>query len=250
MTALTTIIGMIPLTLQQPSDIGPQLQKLRPHPHRRHVHRHPPHPAGRPGLLHALRRRPPLDLCCGTGDVAFQLARSGAHTIGVDFSMPMLDIARRRQMRSPTTTWLVAADGQRLPFPNATFEVLTISYGLRNLPDFESGLREMARVTKPDGRLVVLDFALPSARPWRAVYLAYLHAVVPALGWLFCGNAAAYAYILESLRNYPNPAGITALLNHTGWTSVQSTPLLGGVMSLHHARRQTKPRDQIERTQV
>jgi demethylmenaquinone methyltransferase / 2-methoxy-6-polyprenyl-1,4-benzoquinol methylase len=191
-----------------------------------------------------------LDLCCGTGDVAFQLARSGAHTIGVDFSMPMLDIARRRQMRSPTTTWLVAADGQRLPFPNATFEVLTISYGLRNLPDFESGLREMARVTKPDGRLVVLDFALPSARPWRAVYLAYLHAVVPALGWLFCGNAAAYAYILESLRNYPNPAGITALLNHTGWTSVQSTPLLGGVMSLHHARRQTKPRDQIERTQV
>lgn len=178
-----------------------------------------------------------LDVCCGTGDVALALARTGAQVTGLDFSPEMLAVARRRAQASNPPVDFVQGDALALPFADAAFDAVTISYGLRNLADFAAGLAEMARVLRPGGRLVVLDFGKPAHRAWRAVYFAYLRAAVPFFGWVFAGRADAYAYILESLRHYPDPAGVAALLERQGLERVQVVELLGGAMVLHRAEK-------------
>jgi demethylmenaquinone methyltransferase/2-methoxy-6-polyprenyl-1,4-benzoquinol methylase len=178
-----------------------------------------------------------LDVCTGTGDIAFRLEAAGAQTVGVDFSLPMLRVARRRSRSLGLSIPLLAADGLRLPFVDAAFDRVTIGYGLRNLPDFKAALLEFHRVTRPGGRLLVLDFGKPTQRLWRGCYFAYLRLALPVLGRVFCGDAAAYAYILESLRHYPDQHAIVRLLETTGWQDVRATNFLGGIMSLHSARR-------------
>jgi demethylmenaquinone methyltransferase/2-methoxy-6-polyprenyl-1,4-benzoquinol methylase len=141
-----------------------------------------------------------LDVCCGTGDIACSLAAHGARVVGLDFSAPMLAIAQQR-VRSesqPDRVHLVRGDALRLPFPENRFGVVTIGYGLRNLASCEDGLRELLRVLRPGGRLLILDFGKPDNAVWRSVYFGYLRVVVPLFGLLFCGDYQAYAYILES----------------------------------------------------
>lgn len=191
-----------------------------------------------------LARVPPggraLDLCCGTGDVALAFARRGVQTVGLDFSQPMLDIARQRQSRlsrpgvSLPVEWR-QGDALNLPFPDGRFDAVTISYGLRNLADYHRGLAEMVRVAKPGGRVLVLDFGKPEHRRWRAVYFFYLGRIVPWLGACFCRNAPAYAYILESLQHYPAQAGVSATLKELGCAEVHMHNILGGAMSIHCA---------------
>lgn len=178
-----------------------------------------------------------LDVCCGTGDVALALARTGAQVTGLDFSPEMLAVARRRARALPAPVDFVQGDALALPFADATFDAVTLSYGLRNLADFAAGLAEMARVLRPGGRLVVLDFGKPARPVWRAMYFAYLRAVVPLFGWVFAGRADAYAYILESLRHYPDPAGVAELLRRQGLEHVRVIELLGGAMVLHRAEK-------------
>jgi len=178
-----------------------------------------------------------LDVCCGTGDVALTLARTGAQVTGLDFSPEMLAVARRRAQTSNAPVEFVQGDALALPFADATFDAVTISYGLRNLADFAAGLAEMARVLRPGGRLVVLDFGKPAHRGWRAVYFAYLRVAVPLFGWVFAGRADAYAYILESLRHYPDQAGVAELLQRQGLECVRVIELLGGAMVLHRAEK-------------
>lgn len=179
-----------------------------------------------------------LDLCCGTGDVTFALGRTGAEVIGVDSSAPMLAVARRRAERAPVVrVAFLEGEVQQLPFGAEEFDAVTISYGLRNLADPHRGLAEMWRVARPGGRLVVLDFGKPGNRAWRRVYYAYLRWLVPVFGWLLCGNAAAYAYILESLESYAAQAGVTQMLRDLGAHEVRVINLLGGAMSLHCAER-------------
>ena len=149
----------------------------------------------------------------------------------------MLRVAQRRCRSAGHSIAIMAADGLRLPFGDAKFDRVTIGYGLRNLPDFEAGLREFHRVTRPGGRLLVLDFAKPRQRLWRACYFAYLRLVLPVLGWSLCGDAAAYAYILESLRDYPDQEAVAELLGRSGWTALRVNNLLGGTMSLHCAAK-------------
>ena len=151
-----------------------------------------------------------LDLCCGTGDVAFALAEAGARVTGMDFSAPMLAVAEARKVKVGEAAGPVFLQGDalRTPFPDAHFDVVTISYGLRNLASVDEGLREMWRVLKPGGRLLVLDFGKPDNAAWRGAYFAYLRFAVPVFGRLFCKNAAAYAYILESLQHYPAQRGV------------------------------------------
>ncbi len=173
-----------------------------------------------------------LDVCCGTGDVAFALARTGARVTGLDFSPEMLAVARHRARGSTGAVEFVQGDALALPFADAVFDAVTVSYGLRNLADFRAGLAEMARVLRRGGRLVVLDFGKPSNRLWRALYFAYLRRVVPLFGWLFAGRAEAYAYILESLHHFPDPQGVAALLRSVGLGPVQVMNLLGGAMAL------------------
>ena len=178
-----------------------------------------------------------LDLCCGTGDLTLALAQRGAEVVGLDFSGAMLEIAEKRRQRNLksqiSNLKFVRGDAQRIPFPDQSFDVVTVGYGLRNLTDWEAGLAEMHRVAKPGARLVVLDFGKPPNPVWRAVYFAHLKISVPLLGRIFCGNAQAYAYILESLKHYPAQAGVAAKMRELKLANVRVTNLLGGAMAIN-----------------
>jgi demethylmenaquinone methyltransferase/2-methoxy-6-polyprenyl-1,4-benzoquinol methylase len=180
-----------------------------------------------------------LDLCCGTGDLALALAKQGAIVTGLDFSEPMLQVAREKSKFKIQNSKIdfVCGDAQRIPFPNDTFDILTIGYGLRNLSDLDAGLRDMLRVTKPGGRLVALEFAKPDNSAWRAIYFGYLKIFLPIFGKIFCGNAAAYAYILESLKHYPAQQAVAAKMRELGWQNVRVINLMGGIMSIHYAEK-------------
>lgn len=180
-----------------------------------------------------------LDLCCGTGDIALALSRAGAEVTGVDFSEPMLAVARRRGAvgTGGGGPCFEQGDALRLRFGEGEFDGVTIGYGLRNLEDLERGLAEMARVTRPGGVLVVLDFAKPRWRWWRWWYFLHLRTVVPVLGRWMCGDAATHAYILESLLRYPEAGDIARRMERAGWGSVEWRELFGGIMTLHRGVR-------------
>jgi demethylmenaquinone methyltransferase/2-methoxy-6-polyprenyl-1,4-benzoquinol methylase len=183
-----------------------------------------------------------LDLCCGTGDLALALAGCGAKVIGVDFSRAMLGVAAaRRGAGGRSVVGLACGDALRLPVADAACDIVTVGYGLRNLADLPQGLREIWRVLAPGGRLVALDFGKPDFIPWRAAYYAYLRLLVPGFGLLFCGNASAYAYILESLRHYPAQRGVDTLLGELGAVNRRIVNLLGGAMSINYAEKPARP---------
>ncbi len=189
-------------------------------------------------LADARRGLRALDLCCGTGDVAFALARAGAEVTGLDFSQEMLAVAKQRTPSiGAGQIAFLHGDALKMPFPDAHFDIITLSYGLRNLADFTGGLAEMHRVTRPGGRFVILDFGKPPNRLWRSLYFGYLRFAVPIFGRFFCGDAAAYAYILESLQHYPAQEGVAAALRGLGCANVRVTNLLGGAMSLNYAEK-------------
>jgi demethylmenaquinone methyltransferase/2-methoxy-6-polyprenyl-1,4-benzoquinol methylase len=201
-------------------------------------------------LAHPAANVKALDVCCGTGDLALMLAGRGARVIGVDFSEQMLQIAERRKKsfrpcpvagnvcNSPngvcSAPEFIQADALQLPFADGSFEIVTMAYGLRNLPEAKAGLREMSRVAAPGGRLLVLDFGKPENAVWRCLYFGYLKFFVPLLGCIFCGSASAYAYILESLKHYPAQRGVAAQMQELGLVNVQIINLLGGVMSINY----------------
>ena len=179
-----------------------------------------------------------LDLCCGTGDIALALARRGVDVTGLDFSEPMLEIARRKNSKFKIqNSKFIQGDAQQIPFPDASFDIVTVGYGLRNLASVETGLREMQRVARPGGRLLVLDFGKPDNALWRAIYFGYLRCFVPLLGRIFCGNPAAYAYILESLQHYPAQRGVAEQMRALGLKNVRIINFLGGMMSINSAER-------------
>lgn len=180
-----------------------------------------------------------LDVCCGTGDVAFALARAGARVTGLDFSNPMLEVARRRDI-SRSMNWL-QGDALALPFPDAAFDVVTVAYGLRNMSDVDKGLDELLRVTRPGGRVLILEFGKPPNALWRRLYFAYLRWLVPVFGRLFCGDSDTHAYILDSLIRYPGQQGIRDRLRTRGCTSTDIVNLLGGAMSINLAVKAPLP---------
>jgi demethylmenaquinone methyltransferase / 2-methoxy-6-polyprenyl-1,4-benzoquinol methylase len=183
-----------------------------------------------------------LDLCCGTGDLAQALARHGAQVTGLDFTEQMLAAAEGRhatrdtQPSSPPPCF-VRGDAQRIPFPDNSFDIVTVGYGLRNLASWEAGLCEMQRVAKPGGRLVVLDFGKPDNTLWRGLYFGYLKLFVPWLGRIFCGSFGAYAYILESLKHYPAQHAVAAKMHELGLVNVKVVNLLGGAMSINYGQK-------------
>lgn len=179
-----------------------------------------------------------LDLCCGTGDIAFALAQRGAETTGLDFSAQMLEVAAQRHLKSPNSKLkFVQGDAQQLPFANASFDAVTVGYGLRNLTSWERGVEEMLRVARPGARLVVLDFGKPPNALWRAVYFTHLKLSVPIIGLLFCGNASAYAYILESLKHYPAQLAVADKMRALKMENVRVINLLGGAMAINYGEK-------------
>ena len=188
-----------------------------------------------------------LDVCCGTGDIAQRLSRAGAKVTGLDFSAPMLEVARQRNVNrtsSVSAPVFLQGDAMKLPFADAVFDVVTVGYGLRNLASWETGLGEMLRVVRPGGRVLVLDFGKPDNALWRAIYFAYLRLCVPVLGLVFCRNAAAYAYILESLQHYPAQNGVAAKMRGLNMTNVRIVNLLGGMMSINSGEKATRQHPQ------
>lgn len=179
-----------------------------------------------------------LDVCCGTGDLIVRLAKGGGRVGGVDMNGAMLNVARRRLAnRNIDQSGLYQADALQLPFGDGQFDVVTIAYGLRNLADYKIGLQEIFRVLKPGGRLAILDFGKPPNRFLRGLYYQYLRWALPVFGWLFCGSASAYAYILDSLEKYPAQGGVKDMLDEIGFSSVNVANIMLGTMSLHIARR-------------
>jgi demethylmenaquinone methyltransferase/2-methoxy-6-polyprenyl-1,4-benzoquinol methylase len=176
-----------------------------------------------------------LDICCGTGDIAFALASAGAHVTAVDFSQPMLDVAKIRTRRKGFSEMnFQQGDAQKLLFPNDTFDVVSVGYGLRNLPNWRAGLAEMHRVARAGGRLLVLEFGKPDNAAWRAIYFAYLRFAVPVLGKIFCGDSATHSYILESLKHYSAQRGVADAMREIGCWDVRIVNLVGGAMSIHY----------------
>ena len=177
-----------------------------------------------------------LDLAAGTGDIAFAVAARGARTIGLDITHRMLQLARRRQ-RNGTPAEFIAGDMISLPFRSASFDLVTTGYGLRNVPDLAAAVTEIARVLRPGGRLVSLDFNKPENAIVRAIYLSYLTIVGSTLGWILHRDPDTYRYIPASIRRYPGARGVAEVLAARGFDHVAVIPLLFGLMSIHIAER-------------
>jgi demethylmenaquinone methyltransferase/2-methoxy-6-polyprenyl-1,4-benzoquinol methylase len=176
-----------------------------------------------------------LDLACGTGDIALALAGGGVHVLGVDLTESMLRHAAAKPAAG--RVWWVCGDMARIPAGNGSVDIVTAGYGLRNLPSLDEGLAEIARVLRPGGLFLSLDFNRPDGALLREAYLAYLTITGSVLGLVLHGDADTYRYIAASLRRYPGAAAVSSRLRHAGFTHVEWRPLLGGLMSLHVARR-------------
>ncbi len=174
-----------------------------------------------------------LDLAAGTGVSTAELGRSGAYAVGVDFSLGMVQVGHRSRPDVP----LIAGDALRLPFRARAFDAATISFGLRNIVDVDAALREIARVVRPGGRLVVCEFSHPVSRPFREVYLRYLMGILPAVARRVSSNPDAYVYLAESIRAWPDQRGLAQRIAAAGWSSVAWRNLTGGVVALHRAVR-------------
>jgi demethylmenaquinone methyltransferase/2-methoxy-6-polyprenyl-1,4-benzoquinol methylase len=178
-----------------------------------------------------------LDLATGTGDIAFEAARAGARVVGLDITPRMIVLARSKSSTvSPPPAFLVG-DMQALPFGNASFDVVTTGYGLRNVSDLGVALDEIFRVLEPGGRAVALDFEKPANRLVRGAYLAYLSVVGGAIGWLLHRDPDTYRYIPASIRRYPGAAGVARLMGARGFNDVRHEPVFGGFMAIHQASK-------------
>lgn len=173
-----------------------------------------------------------LDLAAGTATSSAALARTGADVVGCDFSLGMLRVGQRA---GHLGVELVAGDALRLPFADASFDAVTISFGLRNTADADLALREMRRVVRPGGSLVVCEFSHPTWAPFRAVYDNYLMRALPAVATKVSSDPAAYVYLAESIRAWPAQAALAARLQQAGWSRVGWRDLTGGIVALHRA---------------
>ena len=172
-----------------------------------------------------------LDLAAGTGTSSVPFAQAGATVVPCDFSLGMLQVGKKARAELPFT----AGDGTQLPFGDKTFDAVTISFGLRNIVDPVAGLREMRRVTKPGGRLVVCEFSQPTNPAFRTVYMEYLMKALPAIARGVSSSPEAYVYLAESIRAWPDQAGLADWIHAAGWSGCAIRNLSGGIGALHRA---------------
>ena len=182
-----------------------------------------------------------LDVCCGTGDLAFELQRRvgpGGRVIGSDFSERMLDLAREKGAArggeaTPRFEW---ADALELPYDDGSFDAVTVGFGVRNLADLDRGIKELARVLRPGGRLVILEITQPQRPPLSTFFSLWFDRLVPVLGNL-AGDPDAYAYLPESVKRFPLPDALAARLDSAGLERIRWTILAGGIIAIHSAAR-------------
>ena len=180
------------------------------------------------------RQRRIADLATGTGDLALALQKKlpDAEIVGVDFLPEMLDLARRKGVRQ-----IVLADAMNLPFGDASFDCVTIGFGLRNLENWAAALVEMSRVLKTNGHLLVLEFSLPTTPILRAIYRFYLHRCLPLFGSFLTGTKTAYDYLGDSIEEFPSGGAMCELMAENGFTHQTFEPLTGGIVTIYTAEK-------------
>lgn len=172
-----------------------------------------------------------LDLAAGTGASSAALAKGGAEVVACDLSEGMIEVGRERHPEIE----FVHGNAMDLDFEDGSFDAVTISWGLRNIPDPELALREMARVVRPRGRLVVLEFSTPPSRVFRSMYNVYQSTVMPAIARLASTNDGAYDYLVESIRAWPAQEELGRTIAANGWSEVEYRNLTGGIACMHRA---------------
>jgi demethylmenaquinone methyltransferase/2-methoxy-6-polyprenyl-1,4-benzoquinol methylase len=180
-----------------------------------------------------------LDLAAGTGVSTVDLVKHGADAVSCDFSLGMLRAGRAHRGRQHLP--FVAGDAMHLPFADESFDAVSISFGLRNVADVGLALREMARVTRRGGRLVICEFSRPTWHPFRFVYLNYLMRLLPWIARRVAANPDAYVYLAESIRSWPAQPDLARLVADAGWTDVRFRNLTGGIVALHLAEKSAGP---------
>jgi len=202
------------------------------------------------GLHHQWRRRAvdraevgpgsdALDVCCGTGDLTLELRRRigpDGRVVGSDFSEPMLEIAREKAGEAGLGVEFGWADALELPYGDASFDAVTVGFGARNLADLDRGLREMARVLRPGGRLVILEITRPSREPLASFYSLWFDKLVPMLGTA-AGDADAYSYLPESVRTFPDPRSLAERMDGAGFDRIRWLLTAGGIIAIHSATK-------------
>ncbi|HZK15108.1 MAG TPA: bifunctional demethylmenaquinone methyltransferase/2-methoxy-6-polyprenyl-1,4-benzoquinol methylase UbiE [Solirubrobacterales bacterium] len=183
-----------------------------------------------------------LDVCCGTGDLSFELASRvspGGNVIGSDFSEPMLDLAREKaESRRSASVRFEWGDALDLPYDDSRFDAVTVGFGVRNFADRDRGLREMARVLQPGGRLVILEFTEPRRPPFSTFYSLWFDRIVPVLGRL-TPNPEAYSYLAESVRGFPEPEGLAEKMDTAGFEQIRWLLTAGGILAIHSGVRRS-----------
>lgn len=174
-----------------------------------------------------------LDLAAGTGSSTAPLVSAGAVAIPLDFSLGMLKVGRKKHPNLP----FIAGDALALPFRNNSFDLTTISFGLRNVADPKAALVEALRVTAPGGSLVVCEFSHPTFTPLRMLYLKYLIRALPVIARRTSSNPDAYVYLAESIQAWPNQAALAAQINAAGWNRASWQNLSFGIVAIHRARK-------------
>jgi demethylmenaquinone methyltransferase / 2-methoxy-6-polyprenyl-1,4-benzoquinol methylase len=186
---------------------------------------------------HLSRSGQVLDVACGTGDWTIALAKVVGHegsVTGLDFVQQMLDVARVKvEKKNLPQIQFVSGNAMDLPFADDSFDVVTIGFALRNVPDVLTVLKEMTRVTKPGGQVISLELSKPQWRPFRALYYFYFYKVLPVIGSLAVGKKEPYAWLPESLTDFPDRLALEEIFQAAGLTQVKSYPLTGGVAALH-----------------
>jgi demethylmenaquinone methyltransferase/2-methoxy-6-polyprenyl-1,4-benzoquinol methylase len=181
-----------------------------------------------------------LDVATGTGDLAVALARVAGpdgHVVGVDFTEEMLVLARHKGLTRGVKVEFQRADALALPFPDESFDAVTIGFGLRNVTDKDAALRSMLRVLKPGGRLLVLEFSKPISEPLSKIYDQYSFKVLPMLGRLVANDEGSYRYLAESIRMHPDQATLKKMMEDAGYSRVQVYNLTGGIVAVHRGFR-------------
>ena len=186
---------------------------------------------------------PILDVCAGTADLALAYWRASGgmvHVVGTDFCLPMLEIGREKCRRAGADAQvsLLEADTLQLPFPDNTFQIVSVAFGLRNLADTDAGLREMTRVCRPGGRVAVLEFSIPNTRPLGTLYGWYFHHVLPRIGQALARNSqAAYNYLPSSVEQFPQGEALAERMRAAGLTDVEFHRFTWGVATLYVGRK-------------
>lgn len=181
-----------------------------------------------------------LDLCCGTGDLALAFrkeAPSGAEIVGADFVPEMLVRARVKAAAMGANVTFVESDALSLPFADAIFDLVSCSFGFRNLANYERGLAEIRRVLKTGGAAAILEFSEPPGKVFGSLYRFYFRRILPRLGGLISGNASAYAYLPNSVGKFPSPEELQGMFERAGYTNAYFERWTGGIVTVHTARR-------------